>query len=462
MSALETRPPTAGADTWLGSLILNGSKLRGEIAEAVTAADLERTIDGCTTLKLTLHDQTRAFLRSPLAGQANLLSVDGLRFRMTGTSKSGDDLTLTFEEEAIWALRRQTRPRKASRARVTRAQFFQALCREVKTPRIPFWCPETSERQRVGGRSGAYEFTRGSRDQPEDSWTAMRRMADEVAWRVFCRAGTIVFARDQTLLRQPVALKLTERSENVDAIDFDYDPGKRAQSATITCRIDRWSVPPGSPVQLSAVGTANGTWLVESISRSLYNPNGSVVLTRPQAAKLEPPGEAPQAKPKQSVRGARGQSVSLHAVPSGGIADIGRIMVQWACRWVPGPYVFGANHIGYPAIRSARPPFDCSSFAAAAAAQVGVDIVGTTFSQIGAGRVSRAPHGSGGAPPGGWLPGDLIYPYDHHVCLCMGNGHVVHAHCTACGIEITSQSGPYLAPYFWWRVAALSPQAGHA
>jgi len=440
----------------LSHVVLNGRKLRGDVAGAITDATLERTIDGCSTITLVLDDHARTIITSPLVAQAAQLSFDGLAFTLSAVQKQSDQVTLTFEETAVARLRLQTKPVAKSRSAMTRAQFAGFLVAELTHPTVPFWCPEETERQKVAGRAGKYQFTRGGQGQIEDSWAALQRLAQEVQWRCFCRAGTIVFARDATLLAQPVALKLTERTSGVNGIDFDYDPGKKAQTATVNCRIDKWSVPPGSPVSVSGCGVGNGTWLVQSINRSLFYPEGSVQLTRAQAQKLEPAGNVPT-----RVRVGSGGGKNLAAMagaPSGGLADLGNIMVRWGLQLLGrNNYRYGAGHLGYPAIKNVTPPMDCSAFAAGCAAQIGVDITGTTYTMASAGRTSRAAHGFGGSPPGGWLPGDIIEPFDHHVSVCMGNGHVVEALCTACGIVVSPQTGPYANPYFWWRVTELSP-----
>jgi len=70
-------------------------------------------------------------------------------FRLCKVSKQGDDLTCTFEDLQVAELRLHKSPRKASRSKVTRAEFALSLVREVR-PAIPFICPELHTQQPLG------------------------------------------------------------------------------------------------------------------------------------------------------------------------------------------------------------------------------------------------------------------------------------------------------------------------
>jgi hypothetical protein len=64
-----------------------------------------------------------------------------------------------------------------------------------------------------------------------------------------------------------------------------------------------------------------------------------------------------------------------------------------------------------------------------------------------------------GSPPGGWRPGDLIWPHtdQHHIVLATGNGtQTVEAECTRCGLRVTNKALSSV-PY-WARPASLIPE----
>lgn len=133
-----------------------------------------------------------------------------------------------------------------------------------------------------------YAYTRGSASRREDTWTCLGRLASEVNWRRFMLGTTLYFISEADLINAKPNLVISEQSEGVDNIDFDFDYGKRASSATVTARAGLWTVPPGMTVEVEELGPANGRWLVSSVRRSLYSPATEIALTRPQAAKPEP------------------------------------------------------------------------------------------------------------------------------------------------------------------------------
>jgi cell wall-associated NlpC family hydrolase len=435
-------------DVDLSQLVLD-PKRKGvaglDIASSITAASVERTIEGASTVTITVRDRDRSLLRSGLLEQVIDIRVDKLWFRLAAVNKQGDDLTLTFEDREVAILRTYDKPRKAVRGKVTRAEFAQMLVREARPP-IRFVSPELhlaqpiekvsrtakdlkreqgladdapvtvkgvkatkeqrqniegvldvgvalsapvkvlitavmvitqessarnlaggdgtsaglfqiidsngtlaqrrdlewastwfftraiAENKKVPGRSKTglaqavqrsafpnayakwedeatltvnaygkggtdvvtekpYEFTRGVNGQREDTWTCLGRLADEVGWRRFAVSGTIYFVSEIKLFASRPRMRVSEETEGVDQIDFDWDPGKKAQQATISCHLARWQAPPGSVTELLGQGPANGRWLVSSVRRSLFATAAEVTLRRPQAKKPEPAPE---------------------------------------------------------------------------------------------------------------------------------------------------------------------------
>ena len=148
-AALATaRPPAADLD--VANLTLQGKGLSARVKQAVTDGSIEQTIQGASTLTLTVADWAGGLLRSAVLAGGVTLTFDGLNFTMVKLSKTDTALTLTFEETAVNLLRQYTKPRKADRATTTRAQFVRTLVQEVTQARIPFQCPEVNKRQAIG------------------------------------------------------------------------------------------------------------------------------------------------------------------------------------------------------------------------------------------------------------------------------------------------------------------------
>jgi len=144
-------------------------------------------------------------------------------------------------------------------------------------------------------RSADYEFYRGVPPQqgeniwlPEDSWTCITRLAQEVNWRAFFVSGTFFYLDDDRLFSSKPRMRVTEGKNGVDLINGDYDERKKNSTLTLNCRIGRWSVPPGAVVELYDMGPMDGRWLVTDVSRSLFNDQGTITLQKPQPQLPEP------------------------------------------------------------------------------------------------------------------------------------------------------------------------------
>jgi hypothetical protein len=172
----------------LDDLVLNWTKRKVpdlDFKGAVESITIDRTIEGASTVTVTLRDPNRRILsvfaqhlRASLAprfkkapeqvdesweplnapdliGRAVDLELDGVTFRLTKLhySDANTQLSLTFEDRVVYWLRRKGGrngpPRHANRKKVTRAQFIYSLIREIKAQKVPFVCPEMMTRQRV-------------------------------------------------------------------------------------------------------------------------------------------------------------------------------------------------------------------------------------------------------------------------------------------------------------------------
>lgn len=563
MSVAFSAQPSHEVDLDLGHLVLDvaNRKVRGldkRIDNSIIDGTLERTIDGASTLTLVVHDPDRVLLRSGIFAQAIGVRLDRLSWRLVRVGKQADDLTLTFEDREVALLRAQTGPKKSSntkgkpvkletarRGKVTRAEFALSLVREVKTPAIPFVCPDlhtkqaienakqgrtdtsrAQQRQRglsrkssltikgkqadqgqlslaervldvadsvdagpkatlalieaciveslITNPSGAsadgygsrgvlqvrdstgsfmgitntdpaqcanaflrrgftgkgsaidlarqhpgwsagqiaqacqgsayptrydqyqaeaqafldayngagvtdsrtvsrnlpYQFRRGSTDgKPEDSWTCLQRLAQEVNWRCFMSAGSLYFISDIALLKAKPRLILDEDSPGVMGIDFDCDQGKPLSEVTITARASRWVAAPGAVVQIQNCGPADGRWLVATISRGLFDAAASITLRAPAKPYAEPAPDTTSV-----TTGA--------ATAAGSLAGDQPSRAYQAAQSITAkryPYVWGGGHAhcGTPDGGTGRDPgigYDCSGSVCAVLANAGMGL----------------------------------------------------------------------------------------
>lgn len=141
-------------DVALATVLLNGRKLKADLADAVTDANMRLTIEGASELRITFEDSELTILNSGLLTNRCDVEIDGLFFRLVGFEFApGRLLTLVFEDREVAILRGYTRPRRAYRDKVTRARFALSLVREAKT--IRFFCPELNVVQPVAGTKSA-------------------------------------------------------------------------------------------------------------------------------------------------------------------------------------------------------------------------------------------------------------------------------------------------------------------
>jgi hypothetical protein len=178
-------------DLDLDGLVLNwpDSKVADLQAKgALVALTMERTIEGASTLTMTLRDPNgrvlseragrmrervdpttaaikAAYKRTPvevdqgwdpllppdLLGRAMEVSIDGVVFRLVAIryTSATEEIELTFEDRLVYWLRRKKGAKRASRDNITRALFILALLREVRAASYRYVCPELNQRQPV-------------------------------------------------------------------------------------------------------------------------------------------------------------------------------------------------------------------------------------------------------------------------------------------------------------------------
>lgn len=149
----QVRPPRGDFD--VSRILLSGPKQKGkrlsaQVRGAITDGGIEQTIEGASTLTLTIYDWAEGLLHSQLILGAVTVTFDGLDFTLTKIARADDKMTLTFEETAVNLLRQYKSAKKADRANTTRAQFVRSMVQEVTQAHIPFVCPEVNTKQPVG------------------------------------------------------------------------------------------------------------------------------------------------------------------------------------------------------------------------------------------------------------------------------------------------------------------------
>lgn len=147
------------------------------------------------------------------------------------------------------------------------------------------------EEERTVRWAKAYEFMQGPPDGPEgeDVWAMSARLAEEVGWRRFIVRNRFYYMTDEDLMRSRPIMELKEDAPGIETIDYDVDVARTLDHATVTCRMNLWSAPPGSVVTIEDKGPAFGRWLVRDIRRDLFGKDGTIELIRKGALLAEKP-----------------------------------------------------------------------------------------------------------------------------------------------------------------------------
>lgn len=138
-----------GVHSSIDDVKLKGKQWKAAIGNSVLSAELVRTIEGASHIEIGCHDPELTLLEAALLEDRFDIELDGLWFRFTGIKKSGDTLTLIFEDREVAYMREYDEPRKAFRDEVTRAQFVLSLVREVEEVDIPVHIPELNVKQPI-------------------------------------------------------------------------------------------------------------------------------------------------------------------------------------------------------------------------------------------------------------------------------------------------------------------------
>src|ERR1700686_4927038 len=109
-------------------------------------------------------------------------------------------------------------------------------------------------------------------EEQEGTWECGERLAQEVGWRWFMRAGVVYFVSDETLAKSKPLMTLDDTSPGIIDIGWEIDSRNRVNPPVlrIECRAPTWVAPPGSVILLGEREGADlheGIWLVSTILR---------------------------------------------------------------------------------------------------------------------------------------------------------------------------------------------------
>lgn len=270
---------------------------------------------------------------------------------------------------------------------------------------------------------GRYEFTRGSAEgDPESTWDATQRMAEEVQWRRFTIGDRFYFISDTELMRAAPAMQIRENAGGIQWIDYDIDIGKPLSTLRFIAEAPATIAEPGTVCLVSDQGAADGRWLLAEWTRDIWSPYAEVQLTSPQKPLPEPAGETDTVTdPTVTLAGTNipSAAATLNGTPRQRIVNVAKAALANRRRWT--------YQQKRPMARSMAetPHMDCSEFATLCFKDAGLpdpnglsyNGTGNTSTLLARGRIVTTPQ-----------PGDLAHygsGSSAHVAVYIGDGKVI-------------------------------------
>lgn len=327
---------------------------------------ITRSMDGGSVIVLTASDELVDGVRR--LRQSGALSrswvhlgpaENRLTFRLHRVEVDGEDVTLTFLDEPVKLLKAQ-RGRYVNPPGRSRLDFVRHLCGQVAVPVVS---PDTAPPAAVAPERGTEQDPDG-----QDSWDAIRKSAEDVAWRAFSSGRALHIGPDDWLLTRQPAVEVQARTGPVGDITWTMDEGLDAD--TLTYKVDLpddalpWGASPGQPVLIAGEGPADGPWLVKEYTGPLLGTGrrGTVTCERRQQALPEPVPDAAEDSGDTSTLAAAGPAGSGGSGAPAATGDRERF-VQAALRRANGrPYLWGGSGPG---------AYDCSGLVQEAARDAG-------------------------------------------------------------------------------------------
>jgi cell wall-associated NlpC family hydrolase len=164
----------------------------------------------------------------------------------------------------------------------------------------------------------------------------------------------------------------------------------------------RWAAPPGSLIKLKDMGPWTGRWLVNDVTRGLFDSKGTITLKKPLPALPEP-----DTTNVSSATGSQNGRWAMGGKGTGG-GPVGDAIVAVAKKAAAVPGASTSYEFGGPPGIGPGTHTDCSGFVLAVYAKVGITKTpgGKPFPRTSQAQWAEAPmHPT----PGNLEPGDLVF-----------------------------------------------------
>lgn len=263
----------------------------------------------------------------------------------------------------------------------------------------------------TGGAAWVREYV-FERRKEESTYTAVRRLLDEVRWRLFVREGVFVIASDPALMRAAASLQLRSGDPAVGDIDFEWHTSLRENEVTVPVYARRYQADPGEVAIVEDLTDVESRWLIGSVDIDLVDDAAptQLGLVQPQRPAKEPSSEV------RTSSGDRGTDPSSSDLRARIVAEARKTLTS---RTGHRYYLAGGNQtrLSDPLAKS---PYrsDCSQWVHAVYLKAGAPSPGVVSGeQFRNGKPTTSPR-----------PGDLVLDApsgSRHVELYVGDGKTI-------------------------------------
>lgn len=288
MTSLSAQDEALGSLEGLESITMKGKDLDIKVKGRHTDSTVVRSIAAVSTFSLTVLDPDRTIARSGIFGDAVTANVGPYNFSCTSISKSGEDLTIEFEDSVVTRLQAINSPLKVKAGQMTHVEFVQSLVKPLKWLKFK----TVAHPSLYSVEKSLTPLVRGNvaKNKKEGTWSAINRIGTARGWRTFIRGvDELWYVPDKYLFAQNTVYTMSEDHSWVDDIDYDVNIRKKIATLTATVRAGEYAIPPGALVMVTDPGPTHGKWIVQDITREpITSPTATITLIHPQPILPEP------------------------------------------------------------------------------------------------------------------------------------------------------------------------------